>query len=104
MACVHALTYIYQRTTEKAPNIYASPLDPSCVVGTFLRDTLVCDTLLDISGVRWAILHHMMYTPLKLSGIPQAWVVLEDAKGTYFTRTKMNQAFEKRLQDFRVGK
>lgn len=65
---------------------------------------MVCDTLLSINNVRWAILHHMMYTPLELSGIPQAWVILEDENEKYFEEMQVSNEFEQRLKEFRTKK
>ena len=79
-------------------------MDTTEIVGTFTKSYLVCDTLLTINNVRWAILHHMMYTPLELSGIPQAWVILEDEKAKYFEEIHVSSEFENRLTEFRAKK
>lgn len=114
MFCVHALTYIYKRVAERSglidclfvetPYIFASPLNSDEIVGRFTQTLLVCDTLLNINNVQWAILHHMMYTPLDLAGIPQAWVKLEDGSGKYFEKMEVGSDFEERLKSFRIAK
>ena len=88
----------------ETPLIFATPLNTTEIVGKFTQSYLVCDTLLCINNVRWAILHHMMYTPLELSGIPQAWVILEDENAKYFEEIRVSNEFEKRLTEFRTGK
>ena len=88
----------------ETPLIFATPLNTTEIVGKFTQSYLVCDTLLCINNVRLAILHHMMYTPLELSGIPQAWVILEDENAKYFEEIRVSNEFEKRLTEFRTGK
>ena len=70
------------------------------VIGQFTRPLLVCDTLLTIEDRQWAVLHHMMYTPLKLTGIPQAWVVLNDKEGQYFEKVETSAAFKAELEAY----
>lgn len=70
------------------------------MVGVFNRQLLVCDTEIQINGVRWAILHHMMYEPLKLYGVPQAWIVLASEREAYFVREKVNEEFQKKMDAF----
>lgn len=101
--CVHALAYTFKNITEKgAVPIYASPLDTTYVIGEFTRPLLICDTLLMIEDVQWAILHHMMYTPLKLTGIPQAWVILKDKEGVYFEKMEASDVFKKQLASYQL--
>lgn len=69
-------------------------------MGLFKRDVLVCDTEITIQNVRWAILHHMMYEPLKLGSIPQAWIMLGDEKESTFIRKPVNEVFKKRMEAF----
>ena len=70
------------------------------MIGVFNREWLVCDTEVQINGVRWAILHHMMYEPLKLYGVPQAWVVLANEKEAFFVREEVNEDFRRKLDQF----
>ena len=70
------------------------------MVGVFNRQLLVCDTEIQINGVRWAILHRMMYEPLKLYGVPQAWIVLASEREAYFVREKVNEEFQKKMDAF----
>ena len=70
------------------------------MVGVFNRQLLVCDTEIQINGVRWAILHHMMYEPLKLYGVTQAWIVLASEREAYFVREKVNEEFQKKMDAF----
>ena len=101
MFCVHAQAYTFKkRTTADAVGIYASPLDTTAVIGQFTRALLVCDTLLTIEDRQWAVLHHMMYTPLKLTGIPQAWVVLNDKEEQYFEKVETSAAFKAELEAY----
>lgn len=101
--CVHALAYTFKNITEKGTvPIYASPLDTTCVIGEFTRPLLICNTLLMIEDVQWTILHHMMYTPLKLTGIPQAWVILKDKEGVYFEKIEASDVFKKQLASYQL--
>ena len=79
-------------------NIYSSPLPDNTVIGQFTHLELVCDTEVHIGDVRWAIVHHMMYEPLRLFGVPQAWVILKDGQEEYFTRQPVDEEFKKRLE------
>ena len=80
--------------------IYETPLDTASAVGLFKRDVLVCDTEILIHQVRWAILHHMMYEPLKLGSIPQAWIMLGNGQESMFERKPVNEEFKKRMETF----
>ena len=101
MFCVHAQAYTFRKVDAvEAVRIYASPLDTTAVIGQFTRPLLVCDTLLTIEDRQWAVLHHMMYTPLKLTGIPQAWVVLNDKEGQYFEKVETSAAFKAELEAY----
>lgn len=83
--------------------IYSSPLSDSFVVGIFTSPILICDTLLMIDGVQWAVLHHSMYELLKLNGIPQAWIVLKNQDESYFDKVEETPEYTERLQEFRKG-
>lgn len=109
--CTHALTYLLKRKSDgmvlmgvsriERFYIYSSPLEDSVVVGNFTNPVLICDTLLNIGGVQWAVLHHSMYNSLKLNGIPQAWVMLESQEQVHFEKVKESEAFVERLRLFR---
>lgn len=81
--------------------IYSSPLSDSFVVGSFTSSLLICDTLLDINGVQWAVLHHSMYTSLKLNGVPQAWIILRSHDNTFFEKVGETDEYVERLNGFR---
>lgn len=73
------------------------------MIGPFTHQELVCDTEVHIGGVRWAIVHHMMYEPLRLFGVPQAWVILKDEHEEYFTRQPIDEEFKKRLEAYQMS-
>lgn len=73
------------------------------IVGNFTNPILICDTLLDIHGTHWAVLHHSMYNLLKLNGIPQAWIVLKNQEQSYFEKVDEIPEYMERLNEFRTG-
>ena len=83
--------------------IFSSPLEDCTVVGYFTNQLLVCDTVLDIRGVKWAVLHHSMYSMLKINGIPQAWIVLQSPEGSAFEKIEETKEYLERFVVFREG-
>ena len=45
----------------------------------------------------------MMYEPLRLFGVPQAWVILKDGQEEYFTRQPVDEEFKKRLEAYQAS-